>query len=86
MPGSPLHFLFWIQRSEPNPKLAEEILHIENTVTEALPVQPAGTYAVASVAKDQDVNNNGLSFLPECKDACFIGNKNIGCSHRRTNV
>jgi hypothetical protein len=73
-----------ISRKVPN--LAEEILHTKNTVTKALPVQPASTEAVASVAEVQDVNDNGLNLLPECKDACFIGRKNIGCSHCHTNV
>ena len=41
----------------------------KNTETEALPVQPASTKAVASVAKDHDKIDNGINFLPECKDA-----------------
>jgi hypothetical protein len=32
------------------------------------------------------VNDNGLNFLPECKDACFVGKKNIGCGHICKNV
>ena len=42
--------------------------------------------AVTSVAEDQDVNDNRLNFMPECKDAYFVGKKNIGCDHICKNV
>jgi hypothetical protein len=42
--------------------------------------------AVTSSVEVQDVNDDGLNFLPECNNACFVGEKNIGCTHLRRNV
>ncbi len=74
------------KHGEPDCKLVEGQFRSKNTVTEALPVQPAITQAVTSVAEDHDVNENVLNFLPECKDACFVGKTNIGCGHICKNV
>ena len=37
--------------------------------------------AVTSDVKVQAVNDNGLNFLPECNNSCFVGKENIGCTH-----
>ena len=87
VPLAPLSVFFsGFKHSEPDCKLAEAQSRSKNTVAEALPVQPAITQAVTSIAKDRDVNDNGLNILPKCKDDCFVSKKIIRCGHICKNV
>ena len=85
MPGSPPHFFLdqnlvnWIPSRRTiyyTPKTGKLKLY---------PSSLLATKQLPALTKTK-VNDNGINFLPECKDACFIGKKNVGCSHRRTNA
>ena len=61
----------WIT-TRPSPASTEavaSVFEVQKAVASGVEVQEA----VASVFEVRDVNDNGLNFWPECKDACFIG-------------
>ncbi len=63
-------------------KVVASGFEVQEPVASVVKVQEA----VTSVVEVQDVNDNGLNFLPECNNACFVGKKNIGCTHLRRYV
>jgi hypothetical protein len=58
-------------------KAVASIFEVQEAVANVVEVEEA----VASFFEVQDVNDNRLNFWPECKDACSVVKRNIGCTH-----